>query len=190
MPPHLASADRLSDRARRALALGTYADLTPRAAGPADARDLLDALAPADVLAAPPASPGDARLALAALWLWNDFLDEAHALCQSVASPLGGYWHGVVHRREGDVANAGYWFRRAGPLACFASLSAKANDLLRDAPPDKRLFRVNARGWDSAAFADLCGTLDADDPVAPHAVALQKLEWATVFDATVNATRL
>ena len=55
-----------------------------------------------------------ARACLAALWLYHDFLDESHRISQSVHGREGSYWHGIMHRREGDYANAKYWFRRVG----------------------------------------------------------------------------
>jgi len=49
-----------------------------------------------------------------------DALDAAHRIFQDDSSDLGSYWHGVMHRREGDFDNARYWFRRAGRLPIFA----------------------------------------------------------------------
>lgn len=50
---------------------------------------------------------------VAGAWLYVDELDKAHAACQDLDTPTGAYWHGIVHRREGDFSNAHYWFRRA-----------------------------------------------------------------------------
>ncbi|TWT89676.1 hypothetical protein Mal64_00550 [Pseudobythopirellula maris] len=60
------------------------------------------------------ADPAMARCCLAALWLLADDLEASHAISQGVDTPAGSYWHGVMHRREGDFGNAKYWFRRAG----------------------------------------------------------------------------
>jgi hypothetical protein len=39
----------------------------------------------------------------------------AHEIVQDdEESPLSCWAHGIVHLMEGDVANAGYWYRRAG----------------------------------------------------------------------------
>lgn len=41
--------------------------------------------------------------------------EQAHQICQSQeGSALYDWVHALVHRIEGDDANAGYWYRRAG----------------------------------------------------------------------------
>ena len=44
--------------------------------------------------------------------------DGAHALVQDDPSPEAAWVHAHLHRVEGDLSNAGYWYRRAGkPVA-------------------------------------------------------------------------
>ena len=38
----------------------------------------------------------------------------AHRLVQSLDTSRAAWVHAYLHRREGDVGNAGYWYRRAG----------------------------------------------------------------------------
>lgn len=40
--------------------------------------------------------------------------DEAHRLVQSSSDSLSCLVHGYLHRLEGDLGNAGYWYARAG----------------------------------------------------------------------------
>ncbi len=41
-------------------------------------------------------------------------LERAHQICQMhEGTPLYDWIHALVHRIEGDDANAGYWYRRA-----------------------------------------------------------------------------
>ena len=40
--------------------------------------------------------------------------DEAHTLIQSYSDKNGCLIHGYLHRVEGDLGNASYWYRRAG----------------------------------------------------------------------------
>ena len=48
-------------------------------------------------------------LAIADRW------DEAHEVVQQDESdPHAAFIHGLLHAIEGDRANAGYWYRRAG----------------------------------------------------------------------------
>ena len=59
--------------------------------------------------------PAGLRPAVTALWLdaagrW----DDAHRAVQDGESPADAWVHAYLHRKEGDVANAGYWYRRAG----------------------------------------------------------------------------
>jgi hypothetical protein len=53
--------------------------------------------------------------ALLALW-WDAKGDweKAHEVAQDVAGADGAWVHAYLHRKEGDVGNASYWYRRAG----------------------------------------------------------------------------
>jgi hypothetical protein len=51
---------------------------------------------------------------IAALWLYVDELDKSHVESQAIDTPTGSYWHGIMHRREGDFDNSHYWFDRVG----------------------------------------------------------------------------
>ena len=55
-----------------------------------------------------------AQLCIAGLWLHHDFLEESHEISQLIKTPSGGYWHGIMHRREPDAWNAKYWFKQVG----------------------------------------------------------------------------
>ncbi len=57
-------------------------------------------------------------LPLQALWLdasgeWH----RAHEACQAADSREGDWVHAYLHRKEGDVSNARYWYMRAGRSA-------------------------------------------------------------------------
>src|SRR5437868_1498545 len=67
-------------------------------------------------------------LAEAGLHLWNDDLESCHALAQTEESSLSCYWHGLMHRREGDFTNAGYWFRRVGSPSFWKKMQADFAD--------------------------------------------------------------
>jgi len=57
--------------------------------------------------------------------LWHDARDdwnEAHRIAQDIAGPVGAWVHAYLHRKEGDLSNAGYWYRHAGRPAATGSL--------------------------------------------------------------------
>jgi hypothetical protein len=61
------------------------------------------------------AAPDGISAALRAMWHdakgdWN----AAHALAQEIDDAVGSWVHAYLHRKEGDLGNAGYWYRRAG----------------------------------------------------------------------------
>jgi hypothetical protein len=69
------------------------------------------------------APPPRLSLALAGLW-WDakgDW-DRAHESAQQDEGVAGSWVHAYLHRKEGDISNAGYWYRRAGKPICKSSL--------------------------------------------------------------------
>jgi hypothetical protein len=40
--------------------------------------------------------------------------DRAHTLAQEANNRDGDWVHAYLHRKEGDIGNAGYWYARAG----------------------------------------------------------------------------
>ena len=59
---------------------------------------------------APPAVP------LLLLSLWHDARGDwetAHRIAQDIETPEGAWVHAYLHRKEGDIGNARYWYGRA-----------------------------------------------------------------------------
>ena len=78
--------------------------------------------------ASPPTEIGD--LALQALWFAakGDW-DRAHELAQA-AKGDSGYWvHAYLHRVEGDLSNAVYWYLRAGKPPHSGKLAAEWDEI-------------------------------------------------------------
>ena len=49
--------------------------------------------------------------------MWEDAKGNwsaAHAIAQEIEDGTGSWIHAYLHRKEGDLGNAGYWYRRAG----------------------------------------------------------------------------
>jgi hypothetical protein len=87
----------------------------------ADFKASLSDTAPAPQLSAP----------LAALW-WaaNGKWDEAHKLVQDEAGEDSAWVHAYLHRLEGDLGNAGYWYRQAGKPVAAGSLETEWNAIV------------------------------------------------------------
>ena len=49
--------------------------------------------------------------------------EQAHDLIQDLSSPEAAWIHAYLHRKEGDLSNARYWYHRAGKPFPTASLS-------------------------------------------------------------------
>lgn len=138
--------------------------LTPLRAMPLDAgkpqiefRDRLAKLTADDITAPRPVSDRlQADACRAGLWLYFGFLDEAHRIVQAIDTPEASYWHAVMHRREGDYANAKYWVRQAGHLPIFdelAQIVAVQGGHLAEA-----MFSGGGgdTSWDGAKWVDVC----------------------------------
>jgi hypothetical protein len=77
----------------------------------------------------PPAVPA----ALRALWHdargdWN----AAHTVAQAIDGPTGARVHAYLHRKEGDLANAEYWYRHAEQPVATDSLTAEWERLVAE----------------------------------------------------------
>ena len=60
--------------------------------------------------------------------LWHDARgewDAAHRVAQEVDDKAGAWVHAYLHRKEGDLGNAGYWYGRAGQPVAIDSLDAE-----------------------------------------------------------------
>ncbi len=54
----------------------------------------------------------------------------AHDIAQDMPGSDGCWLHAYLHRREGDIGNAGYWCRRAGKPAPSGSLDDEWESLV------------------------------------------------------------
>jgi hypothetical protein len=78
----------------------------------------------ASLLGATPAPQSDAPLA-ALWWAAKGGWDRAHKIVQDEETADAAWVHAYLHRVEGDLGNAGYWYRRAGRAVAEGSLEAE-----------------------------------------------------------------
>ena len=60
--------------------------------------------------------------ALALWWDAKGEWEQAHRIAQDINNATGAWIHAYLHRKEGDLGNAGYWYSRAGRPVCQDSL--------------------------------------------------------------------
>jgi hypothetical protein len=72
--------------------------------------------APPDAIASP---------AAALWWAAKGEWDRAHQLVMDDPSREAAWVHAYLHRVEGDLENAGYWYRQAGRTAATGALDAE-----------------------------------------------------------------
>jgi hypothetical protein len=124
-----------------------------------------------------PASPNDADLTRAveaavaqpaiaskpalqsALWLYIDELDRSHVISQGIDTPTGSYWHGIMHRREGDFSNSHHWFRKTGSHPAIAAVE----------------------GYDPHKLIDAAEAAHKSGDAPESLIAQQRAEWANLF---------
>jgi hypothetical protein len=101
---------------------------------------------------------------LAGVWLLHDFLDESHQISQGIDTTSGSFWHGIMHRREGDFSNAKYWFRHVGQHPVFELLAERQGK------------------WDPFAFVDRCQAAARSGKDCDACLDMQQAEWEALFD--------
>lgn len=104
-------------------------------------------------------------LSLAGLWLLAGDLDRSHSISQADSSAEGSFWHGIMHRREGDYSNAKYWFRRVGDHPVLMNLA--------DHHPG--VFSNPYQFIDDVEKA--CGGRSADPAITQSLLQVQWTEW-------------
>jgi hypothetical protein len=119
----------------------------------------------------------------------HGFLDRSHEISQGLATAEGSFWHGIMHRREGDYPNAKYWFRQAGPHAIHRPLVEAIRERVstelevpggREEPAWARWYSLEA--WDPYGFVDLVERVQrAGSPGRPFCEKIAWLEWQLLF---------
>ncbi len=111
-----------------------------------------------------PAVGPDSHLA-AAMWLYVDDLHRSHRISQQRDDATGSFWHGIMHRREGDFGNSLYWFRKAGDHPAMARI----------------------KGYDPAKFIDQVEAATQHGATPDELVHMQRVEWMALFTHCAEA---
>ncbi len=106
--------------------------------------------------------------------------EGAHNLAQNITAAEGSFWHGILHRLEGDPGNASYWFRKTGRHSIFPALRTEAEAILATAPDVPWHL---APEWDPFQLIEWCEDARRYPASARErlAVQLQTAEWSQLF---------
>ena len=67
--------------------------------------------------------PDGISIYLESLWFdAKEEWDKAHSIIQDIGDTTASWIHAYLHRKEGDINNAGYWYHRAGKKTPGTSL--------------------------------------------------------------------
>ena len=145
-----------------------------------EVKDLLGAFRPKDLF--PDLEEPDAPAA--GLWLYFGLFEEAHKLAELCESEEGDLWHALIHRHEGDIGNAAYWFRQAGPHPIFPLIARAAVKITHRYPTAE--FRAGR--WDPFAFLAFVDRARKQPGSVQERVAMEisRAEWQILFDYTAR----
>jgi len=150
-----------------------------------DVREELQALSVEEAFSHSPVQDNSmAKACLSGLWLLFNYLEESHTISQSIETTTGSFWHGIMHRREGDFFNSKYWFRRVGEHPVFPNLKKLAGELASSVNPHPSISFINSQAhWQPFDFVDLVEACRANR--SPHELLckqIQQCEWELLFD--------
>ena len=66
--------------------------------------------------------------------LWHDAKgdwDRAHNVAQDIHTREGSWTHAYLHRKEGDLGNASYWYHRANQPVSKKSLDEEWEEIVK-----------------------------------------------------------
>ena len=58
--------------------------------------------------------------------------DRAHEIAQGIPTVEGSWVHAYLHRKEGDLWNARYWYNRAGRAESKDDLDTEWREIVND----------------------------------------------------------
>ena len=124
-----------------------------------------------------------AACCLAGVWLLHDYLDESHNVSQGIDTPSGSFWHGIMHRREGDFSNAKYWFRRVGTHPVLDRVAESLQNAGASGNTSASFGETRLREYDPFDFVDRCQAIARGKSNERElCLDIQQAEWECLFD--------
>jgi hypothetical protein len=78
-----------------------------------------------------PTPPSSLNVYLQSLWLdGKGEWEKSHDVIQDVPDKTASWIHAYLHRKEGDIWNADYWYSKAGKSRPSASLEKEWEDIV------------------------------------------------------------
>jgi hypothetical protein len=138
---------------------------------------------------------------LAALHLRNDSLNISHSYAQEIEhDATGAYWHGIMHRMEGDYSNAKYWFMRTGQHPVMSKVKQRVALWLNSESNLAVIEHERTRGildsfrtdtaWNPAQFVDLIAWQEGSalSETTQHILEqLQNIEMTELFEYSLQS---
>lgn len=109
----------------------------------------------------------------AGLWLYVDELDRSHQYSQDIDMPRGSFWHGIMHRREGDFSNSHYWLRKVGHHPAMDKIDISGGPCGAGG---------DVGSYEPHRFIDQVAEAYSSNQSPANLIALQQAEWASLFE--------
>jgi hypothetical protein len=75
--------------------------------------------------------PSNISVYLKALWFdAKDNWEKSHTIIQDIEDQTAAWIHAYLHRKEGDIWNADYWYQRAGKKRPAMTLQEEWEDIV------------------------------------------------------------
>jgi len=122
-----------------------------------------------------------------ALLIQQGDLDRAHEIAQNLDTPEGSFWHGIMHRREPDAWNAGYWFRKVGKHPIFPALLETVSQIKKRYPEE---WLPLGDRWDPFQWIDFWeqARVKPGSEMERMALEIQQTEWQLLHDWCAGPT--
>ena len=78
-------------------------------------------------------APASLSVYLQSLWYdGKEDWEQAHTIIQDIPDKTASWIHAYLHRKEGDIWNADYWYSKAGRKRPYVSLQQEWEGIVRE----------------------------------------------------------